>query len=71
MYEIVLFATPSSVVDEKTLQKAMEASIRFIDAPERCLLYGALDREALAELCSASVVLMRSSPGRAGPTRSD
>ncbi len=53
MYEIVLFATPSSMVDTETLPKAVGAPIHFTNAPEHCLRYGTSDREDLSELCSA------------------
>lgn len=54
MYEIVLFATPSSMVDLETLRPAVGEPARFRLAPEHALRYGRLAPEVLAELCAAS-----------------
>jgi D-3-phosphoglycerate dehydrogenase len=54
MYEIALFATPSSMVDEKTLRTAVEEPVRFTMAPERSLRYGRLEPDELTELCAAA-----------------
>jgi len=54
MYEITLFATPSSMVDEETLRTAVGEPVRFTLAPERSLRYGRLEPDALADLCAAA-----------------
>lgn len=54
MYEIVLFATPSSMVDEETLRTAVGEPVRLTLAPEHALRSGQLAPEVLAELCAAT-----------------